>query len=66
MLDFPQMSLDIDSPINWCIDRSFCDKGIKIGPHDRYHVNSTGLNSTHCQSKMAAKNPRWPPRNSVF
>ena len=38
----------------------------KIGINDRYYVQSTGLKITHCQSKMAAKNPRWPPRNSVF
>ena len=38
----------------------------KIGTNDRYHVESTGLKSTHCQSKMADKNPRWQPRNSVF
>ena len=27
---------------------------------------STGLSSTHYQSKMATKNPRWPPRNQFF
>jgi len=50
---------------NWCIDRSFCDKITKNGTIDCYHIKSTGLSSTHCQFKMAAKNPRWPPRNLV-
>ena len=26
------------SPVNWCIDRSLCDKIIKIGTNDYYHV----------------------------
>ena len=51
---------------NWCIDRSLRDKSTKIGTHDCYHIKSTGLSSTHCQSKMAAKDPRWPPQNLVF
>ena len=39
---------------------------IKIGTNDLYHEYNTGLKITHCQSKMAAKNPRWPPRNFFF
>ena len=30
-----------------------------------YRVH-TGLKSPHCQFKIAAKNQRWPSRNSVF
>ena len=52
---------------NWCMDRSLCDKSTKISTNDFYHIiQSTGLSSTHSQSKMAAKNPRWPPRTLVF
>ena len=32
----------------------------KIGTNDYYHELNTGLKVPHCQSKMAAKNPRWP------
>ena len=38
----------------------------KIGTNDCYHEYNTGLKIPHCQSKMAAKNRRWPTRNSVF
>ena len=31
------------SAVNWCIDRSLCDKSAKIGTNDRQHVQSTGL-----------------------
>ena len=31
----------------------------KISTNDRYHEYNTGLKIPHCQSKMAAKNPRW-------
>ena len=62
-------TLSNNSPVNGCkkhVDRSFCDESTKIGTNDRYHNKSTGLKSTQCQSKMAAKNPRWPPRSSVL
>ena len=38
----------------------------KVSTNDRYYIYNTGLKSCHCQSKMAAKNPRWLPRNLVF
>ena len=48
------------------VDCSLCAKNTKISTNDRYHVQSTGLKSIDCQSKMAAKIPRWSPRNSFF
>ena len=38
----------------------------KFGTNNPNHVYNTGLKSCNCKSKMATKNPRWPPRNSFF
>ena len=53
-------SFRLSPPLN--IDRRIT----KPSTNDRYRVYNTGLKSRHCQSKMAAKNPRWLPRYFGF